>query len=174
METDQETCALLPLAAAEGLLRQCGELRFVVRGGSMIPQIYPGDEVIVRSADISEIEKGQIVLFSRNSRWFVHRVHQILPAGEYPLLQTQGDALVESDPMVSGQELLGRVDYVIRHGEWRRVPAADSLLRKLFGILVRYVPHLPGACVRWHEMGSRRAAKRTVAVQAAHRLRESQ
>jgi len=90
--------------AAEVLLR-FGELRLRVTGSSMIPALWPGDLVTIRSTPSSELSRGDIVLFFRDRRFFVHRVLDV-SAGS---LLTRGDSVLASDPPVSPDELLGRV-----------------------------------------------------------------
>ncbi len=73
----------------------------------MLPALWPGDVVEVRTATIPEVNVNDIVAFSRDERIFVHRVlRQDLVAG-VPVLITRGDALAYDDPAVNCAELLG-------------------------------------------------------------------
>jgi hypothetical protein len=104
----------------------------------MIPCVWPGDLLQVHTAEIGSIEDGEIVLFSRNSSLWAHRVLRKVGNG----LLTAGDALGARDALVSNEELLGRVVTVCREGRqfsprltpWMRLVArlvcrSESFLR---------------------------------------------
>lgn len=147
--TDQSVHQALPLTLGEELLREAGELRFVARGSSMLPVICPGDEIIVRRASLANIHVGDVVLFRRDGRWFVHRVRQIRAAMPEPYLITQGDALTCTDGEVGTNELLGRVETVVRNGQKRALSPAGAFLQSALRFGVRYVPLFATACLRW-------------------------
>lgn len=62
--------------AAE-VLRSFGELRFRANGSSMLPAVWPGDMLLVRSQDAAAVVPGDIVLFGRGGRLFAHRVVEV-------------------------------------------------------------------------------------------------
>jgi len=97
---------------AADVLCRSGELRLGVTGASMLPCLWPGDLLLIRRAQLSEIAPEDLVLFFRQQRFFVHRV---LAASDDRLL-TQGDGLAIPDPPVTANELLGRVDFILRYG----------------------------------------------------------
>jgi hypothetical protein len=107
--------ARLNLAAE--VLHRFGEVRFVAHGSSMIPSIYPGDLLIVRSESIADARCGEIVLFLLSGRFFVHRVMRKWPERNHIVFATRGDALTQEDPSVDGSQLLGRVTSILRHGK---------------------------------------------------------
>jgi len=104
---------------AEEIIRTFGEVRLRVYGTSMAPCILPGDLVSIERASLRDISPGEIVLYFRNGRLFVHRVVERKAAataggsGE-PCLITRGDRLSYDDPPVCSAELLGRVVSVER------------------------------------------------------------
>lgn len=112
-ESKQE--ARLDLAAE--VLHRFGEVRFVAHGSSMIPSIYPGDLLTVRSESIAEARTGEIVLVLLAGRFFVHRVMRKWPERNRIVFATRGDALTQEDPSVDGTQLLGRVTSILRHGK---------------------------------------------------------
>ena len=59
---------------AADVLCRSGELRLRVTGASMLPSLWPGDLLLIRRAQLSEIAPEDLVLFSRQQRFFVHRV----------------------------------------------------------------------------------------------------
>ena len=87
------------------VLRSFGRLRLKVTGWSMFPAIRPGDILELEPAKRSELSDGQIILFSRGRRLFVHRL--LTTHGSN--IVTRGDAMPHPDPVVSDKELLGRV-----------------------------------------------------------------
>jgi hypothetical protein len=123
--------ARLNLAAE--VLHRFGEVRFVAHGSSMIPSIYPGDLLIVRSESIADARCGEIVLFLLGGRFFVHRVMRKWPERNRIVFATRGDALTQEDPSVDGSQLLGRVTSILRHGKQvklaTRLNAWTKLLR---------------------------------------------
>ena len=98
--------ARLDLAAE--VLHRFGEVRFVANGSSMIPSIYPGDLLTVRSESVNA-RAGEIVLFLLGGRFCVHRVMRKWPERNRIAFATRGDALTQEDPSVDGSQLLGRV-----------------------------------------------------------------
>jgi signal peptidase I len=109
LESSHVRCEL-----AGELLRLSGSLRLQVNGWSMLPAVRPGDTVMVRSATSKEVSEGDIVLFGRDRRLFVHRVDN---KGADGRIITRGDAMAHTDPPVSEGELLGRISYVVRNGK---------------------------------------------------------
>jgi hypothetical protein len=80
----------------------------------MAPSVLPGDLISIQRAELDEISSGEIVLFSRDERLFVHRVVSRDAARETPCLVTRGDRLGHEDPPVTAAELLGRVTSIER------------------------------------------------------------
>jgi signal peptidase I len=109
IESSHVSCEL-----ASEVLRSSGSLRLQVNGWSMLPAVLPGDTVMVTSATSEEVSEGDIVLFGRNRRLFVHRVAN---KGVDGRIITRGDAMAHADPPVSEDELLGRVSFVVRNGK---------------------------------------------------------
>jgi len=101
--------------AAE-VLQSTGELRFRVSGISMLPTLWPGDCLTIQSHSFEEIQPGDIVLYARGGRFFIHRITRKCPSGEETFLITRGDCMAEEDPPVKKRELLGKVIAIHRHG----------------------------------------------------------
>ena len=114
MNQSENVAATLACDLAEEIVRTFGELRLRVFGTSMVPSILPGDLVSILRVGISEISSGEIVLYSRAGRLFVHRVVCRTNDPQQPLLITRGDRLDHNDPPVSSAELLGRVTSIQR------------------------------------------------------------
>jgi hypothetical protein len=90
-----------------------GRLRLKVTGWSMFPAIWPGDILELERAKRNQLSEGQIVVFSRHRRLFVHRLWKTVGS----TMVTRGDAMPHNDPVVTDQELLGRVTHIERHGQ---------------------------------------------------------
>jgi signal peptidase I len=111
-----EVHALKCEMAAE-VLRLSGTLRLQVNGWSMLPNIWPGELLAIEAAGTSHLEPGDIVLFRRDRRMFVHRVIESGDGSGKGSILTRGDAMPQPDPPVSDQELLGKVRFIFRNGK---------------------------------------------------------
>ena len=117
------------------LLRRCGRARLRVAGTSMLPAIRPADVLLVRAADIATVTPGDVVLFAAGQRLFAHRVIRAAMHGDQPALITRGDMHWHDDGVVSGAQLLGRVEQQWRNGEAVAPRAAPR--RRSGGLLSR-------------------------------------
>jgi signal peptidase I len=111
-------------ALVEEIVRSFGEVHLRVLGTSMAPSVLPGDVVSVRFAKLDEISVGEIVLFSRRGRFFIHRVVSTCAASVMPCLITRGDRLGHDDPPVNLSEFLGRIVSIERGN--RKVGITES------------------------------------------------
>jgi len=135
------TVSKMTLHAADALrcemagevLRSFGRLRLKVLGWSMLPAIWPGDIVELERASGSELGKGQIILFRRDRRLFVHRILK----ADGSTIVTRGDAMPHPDPVVSDQELLGRVTSIERDGKWIQPSTMPSFAERLVAEFMR-------------------------------------
>jgi len=117
------------------VVRSFGEVRLGVLGTSMAPSVLPGDVVCIQQANLAEISVGEIVLFSRGERFFVHRVVSTCAAPMAGCLITRGDRLSHDDPPVNSSEILGRV-VSIERGD-REVGIAQSGSNRLIAHLLQ-------------------------------------
>jgi len=101
--------------AAE-VLQSTGNLQVRAGGISMLPTLRPGDCLSIQSHSIEEVQPGDLVLYARNGRFFVHRVTSKCRSGEETFLITRGDCMTEDDPPVANRDLLGKVTAIHRHG----------------------------------------------------------
>jgi signal peptidase I len=109
--SDQVRCIL----AAEAL-RSWGLLKVRAMGVSMLPALWPGDVLSVQSVRPEQVEAGEIVLYMRHGRFWIHRIVSKGLAGEKAVLVTRGDSVSENDPPVGRSELLGKITEVERSG----------------------------------------------------------
>jgi hypothetical protein len=105
-------------------LRSAGKLRLGVAGLSMLPTVWPGDTLVIERVASDVVLEGDVVLFERDRRLFVHRIVSKDPGG---LILTRGDAMAQLDPPVSDRDLLGKVLSIQRSGK-RIVPVRNLSL----------------------------------------------
>jgi SOS-response transcriptional repressor LexA len=148
MDSTAETRARLELAAE--LLQRGERMSLRVRGSSMLPSLFPGDLLTFRRCAPEEIVVGDIVLFLREGRCFVHRVAERMATGASSRLRTRGDALPSSDAPLAESEILGRLATVERKGR-RLPPPRLGPVRSLVAGLVRISPLAARALVAAHE-----------------------
>ncbi len=122
--------------AAE-VLRLFGTFRFAATGWSMLPSIWPGETSVVERIEPEQVRIGELVLVRREGRLCAHRVIGTAGDSRNPQWITQGDALPVPDHPVAGNELLGRVAYVIRAGKCVAVPTELSVPAKVVAKIVR-------------------------------------
>ena len=72
----------------------------------MLPTLWPGDLVEIRSCSVDEVLPGEIVLAFREGRFFLHRFVGRSQANGFLL---RGDSMPRPDPRFSDQALLGRL-----------------------------------------------------------------
>lgn len=129
---EQSRCNL----AAE-VLQSSGTLHIRAMGTSMLPTLWPGDLVTIQSQDFEQVEPGEIVLFLREGRFFLHRAVKKSGVGKAVFLLTRGDSMPQNDPPVQPGELLGRVTGIRRGGSViapvRRLSWFDLMLARLLG-----------------------------------------
>jgi hypothetical protein len=121
---------------AEEVLRSGGELRLRVTGSSMLPAVWPGDILSVRSQDVANALPGDIVLLKRKGRLVSHRVVQRTLCQDRIQWVTRGDRLGYDDAPVFSHEVLGRVTAIVR-GSRRIVPRLTFWVRITSWILRR-------------------------------------
>lgn len=89
---------------------------YVVLSGSMEPEISPGDSVVVKSVDPAELERGDVVTFTRSgeSTPVTHRVVEVVDEDGELAFRTKGDNNDDADPApVSADRVTGEVWFAI-------------------------------------------------------------
>jgi signal peptidase I len=138
MESEGTSRDVVKLELAEEVLRSSGELRFVARGGSMIPAIFPGDILLVRQNPIDAMVCSQVALWRRHGRFYAHRVVGIVSTKEQKGIVTQGDALRDQDQKVTSEEFLGRVYAIVRREKRIDLTRPQSLRSRAIAFLARH------------------------------------
>jgi hypothetical protein len=91
----------------------------------MLPTLWPGDILTVQSVHPEQVEPGEIVLYMRHDRFFIHRIVSTDLRRDKAFLITRGDCMFEDDPPVDRSELLGKIVEV------RRATSTFTPMRKL-------------------------------------------
>ncbi|MGH7986889.1 MAG: S24/S26 family peptidase [Candidatus Binataceae bacterium] len=155
MVEDSQTRVRLISELLVDTLRISGKTRLRVFGTSMLPAVWPGDEVALDGAMLIPAV-GEIVMFSRHGRLFIHRVVERRTCNGETELVTRGDALAECDPPIKLDQVLGRVIAIRRHG--RPVPLnpkCPSVSMRMVGRAVRAGSRLRRAILKLHTIRAR-------------------
>jgi signal peptidase I len=113
------------------IARNQGQVQLKVAGASMVPALWPGDLVTVRSCETSELQPGTIVVFRQNERLVVHR----LMHWASDRVVTRGDARPRHDQPVKASEVIGRVESAVRNG--RPVNLEQSIGQRVLASVLR-------------------------------------
>jgi hypothetical protein len=102
----------------------------------MLPTLWPGDILTIQSVRPEQVEPGEIVLYMRHDRFFIHRTVSTDLKRDKAFLVTRGDCMFEDDPPVDRSELLGRIIEVRSAGSkfmpGRKLSFFRRLLARLF------------------------------------------
>jgi len=106
----------LRCSVAAEALRRWGVLKLRATGVSMLPTLWPGDLLTVYSRRPEQVGPGDIVLYRRGGRFFIHRVVSKSLIGNESFLIARGDCMSEEDPPVRSGEVLGKITKIERAG----------------------------------------------------------
>jgi signal peptidase len=97
------------------VLGQGGHFCFKANGQSMYPFIRNGDVLVIKPVHISELKRGDVILFrpARN-RCIVHRIVGKKDREDRLRLLVRGDSSLRSDGWISSSQVLGRVESLKR------------------------------------------------------------
>lgn len=95
-------------------LQEHGRVHLLVRGSSMQPWVRPGDIALIRRTGIEEVRCGDVVLFQRDDRLFVHRLVEKRGTLREAEFLAKGDAHPEPDGVINNELILGRVTCIYR------------------------------------------------------------
>ena len=119
------------------LWREGYAIRCLAVGESMSPSIKKGELLIVKPIALEEAEIGEIVAFRRDESQSVLTTHRVIQKGKdggRRYVITKGDRNPYRDlPLVSSQELLGKVVGIERNGQ---VISLESPFYRLRGYLM--------------------------------------
>lgn len=128
MRPDLRGDSTIGIALVCDLLCSTGQARICATGTSMLPSIWPGDELVIQRISGS-VSIGSVVAYLRDGRIFIHRVVSASPGQS--MIITQGDRLAVPDPPFLKEELLGCVIRVSRDGKPVRLSARLAFYARL-------------------------------------------
>ena len=171
MVPDSESRKTQKQDLAAEILRSTGKLRLAARGHSMLPTFWPGDLLDIETIPFDQVSAGDVVLYRRWGRFFIHRVLCKLAAtgSDRPSLVTRGDSMAGGDAPVVPEELLGKVVSVQRTSGVCSSPPRCSKLQHLLGLILGYSDRLRSLALRYRAWRARSAAaKANVAANEVH------
>lgn len=116
----------------------------------MLPALWPGDLLFLESNFSEPLRPGDIVLFQRDGRFFIHRVVRLSSRSGNEEVITRGDCMAEEDLPIAKPDVMGRVRE-IRRGEKAMIPpAAPSLAQQLLSWVLCHSNVAHRAALRWH------------------------
>ncbi len=153
MEVRTDTWDRVGCELVAGSLRAGHEVRVRVAGSSMVPALWPGDELRVRALALAEPSRGDLLMFVRDGRLCTHRLVDWLDHAGAARLITRGDAAPQCDPPVAPSEILGTVASITRGG--REIPIASSSARALLSFAIRHSDFIRRAVLKIHSVRRR-------------------
>jgi signal peptidase I len=145
---EQSRCSLAAQA-----LQSAGTLRIRAMGSSMLPTLWPGDLVTIESRKFEHVHPGQIVLYLREGRFFLHRAVSKVAAGKEEWLLTRGDSVPGNDPPVRPSEFLGTVTGIQRGASVVAHAGKLSLFRLMLARVLGYSNLCHRAALRFYGQG---------------------
>ena len=85
-----------------------GQHSIPITGRSMLPLIRDGDLVLVAHGHAA-VRQGDVVVFRREGELVAHRVLRVYGSGAGKRFLTKGDNALRLDPLLSAEEIVGRV-----------------------------------------------------------------
>jgi len=145
MNACAETWNAERVALAVEALQRSGGLRLRVQGMSMLPSLWPGDEVEIASCSSAELKRGDLALAFRDGRFFLHRVLALSENGDVIM---RGDAMPRPDAPFGAAEIVG----VVTGGSRTAFPVLQrfALLRRALGLLFCYSSVARSIALRLH------------------------
>lgn len=112
--------------AAE-LLQDKKKIQIKASGCSMLPLFREGDEFIIEQPDNANLRKGDILIYLKENKLIVHRLHSILPNNK---LLLWGDFNRQPDLPIEKSEIIAKATHFIRD---KKTIKLDQLRFKIYG-----------------------------------------
>ncbi len=136
MPVESKSRDALGCELAAEVLRTSGYLRLRVTGASMLPAIWPGDVLCVRSLGPELAMPGDVVLCRREGGLVAHRAMRRVSHEDGIQWVLRGDSAAGNDGPASSDELLGKI-VAVERGSRRLSPQMRSAGRWVSWILRR-------------------------------------
>jgi len=137
---------------AADVLRRTGCVRLTAFGYSMLPSVWPGDQLTIESRAFENVQSEDVVVYARSGRLFIHRALQV----EANRIVTRGDAMPTADAPVQPEELMGIVTAIRQADGSNRPVPVSSRWRRLIGLALAYSGKLRSLALRWHAVRTTR------------------
>lgn len=111
---DSPSQAACKCSLAAEVLQSTGMLRLRASGISMLPTLWPGDCLTIQPHNFEQAQPGDLALYARDGRLFIHRVMRKCHLGDENFLIMRGDCMTEDDPPVPESDLLGKIATIHR------------------------------------------------------------
>lgn len=92
-------------------LQEGKSVEIIAKGWSMWPSIKPGTTLTISKVDMSVLQKGDLIAFTRAKHFVVHRIEEIHFNGAYSIY-TRGDANLRRDELITIDNYCGKVQVV--------------------------------------------------------------
>ena len=83
-------------------------VEITAKGWSMWPTIKPGTSISISRVEMSELQPGDLIAFTRAEHFVVHRIEEIKSNGAYTIY-TRGDANLRRDELITEDNFCGKV-----------------------------------------------------------------
>jgi len=115
------------------LWRQAGKRSIIsITGGSMVPLVLHGDQVLV-SHGLNGLRTGDLIVFRQSDQVIAHRIIRIRRYGGDLVFVTKGDNSLRPDPFVNPEEIIGRVVGIVHN---HRIISIDNRVWRWAGWLI--------------------------------------
>lgn len=122
------------------LLAEGRTVRVKLGGSSMFPFLRQGDVAQIKPVPITELKRGQVIVFEHKGRWTAHRLVAIRNKATIPHLLAHGDSVRRADPPILKEYYLGVVKGFSRNGKEHKV---DGLMNELYArMMLTFRPFL--------------------------------
>ena len=127
---DREPVQNPVLQAVLNVWSQAGGRHYIsITGRSMLPLIRDGDYVLVAHRNTG-VKRGDVVVFRYDGKLVAHRVLRIYKGETGYTFITKGDNVLQFDPPLSANEIVGKV-LVIKRGQ--RQMSLDTAIWRILG-----------------------------------------
>ena len=83
-------------------------VEITANGWSMWPTIKPGTSISISRVEMSELQPGDLIAFTRAAHFVVHRIEEIKSNGAFTIY-TRGDANLRRDEPITAENFCGKV-----------------------------------------------------------------
>lgn len=125
-----------------------GYRAYNILSGSMEPELSIGDLVVVKAVPAEELQNGDIVTYyptDQQGATVTHRVITTMLKDGQVIIETQGDAADQPDPLIYGDSVIGVVVF--------HVPLLGAVITWIQNHLILSIAIVIGALAAWLIVG---------------------